>query len=91
MAIWILDSQNNCSEDPENFQAQPQLVNDKICLILGENNEAVCWLHVLSSNDTSKQVNTYLIGVPKGTPPEDVRIEYLNPQPCFFIFRVWMD
>lgn len=91
MARWILDSQNNCSEDPEIFQAQPQLVNDKICLILGENNEAVCWLHVLTSNDTSKQVNTYLIGVPKGTPPEDVRIEYLNPQPCFFIFRVWMD
>jgi hypothetical protein len=91
MARWILDSQNNCSEEQEIFQIQPQPVNDKICSIIDENNEAVCWLHVLTSNDLSKQFNTYLIGVPKGTSPEDVRIEYLNPQPCFFVFKVWIE
>ena len=89
-AKWILDSQDNCSEDLGTFQPQPQLVNDKISTILGENNEVICWLHVLTSSDPSKQFNTYLVGVPKGTSSQDVRIEYLNPQPCFLIFRVWM-
>ncbi len=63
------------------------MVNDKMCSILGDNNEAICWLHVLNSADSSKQFNTYLVGVPKGTSLENVRIEYLNPQPCFFRFQ----
>lgn len=90
MAGWILDNQDNSSEQLENFQAHPQLVNDKIGSILGDNNEVVCWLHVSISCDSPNQFNTYLVGVPKGTSPEDVRIEYLSPEPCFFIFRVWM-
>ena len=90
-ARWILDSQNNCSEEQEIFLIQPEMVNDKIHSILGENDQVVCWLHVVTSDDSFKQFNTYLIGVPRGTPPEDVRVEYLRPQPCFFIFKVWME
>lgn len=90
-ARWILDSQNNCSEEQEIFLIQPEMVNDKIHSILGENDQVVCWLHVVTSDDSFKQFNTYLIGVPRGTPPEDVRVEYLRSQPCFFIFKVWME
>jgi hypothetical protein len=87
-ARWILDCADNINESQEMFAGKPILVNDKINSLLGEDNETIIWLHVLTS---SKSFITYLIAVPRGTNSEEVKIEYLNPQPCYFIFRVWME
>lgn len=90
-ARWILDGPENISELKENFQAYPLLVNDRISKILGDDNEAVLWLHVFISDTSRNSFKTYLVGVPKGTSPEKVNADYLNPQPCFFVFKVWLN
>lgn len=86
-AKWELDCPDYINEELENFDHSPQLINDKIQKVLGEDREALMWVHVFSSVDS---FDTYIIGVPKGTSPEVVRIEYLNPQPCFFVLKVWI-
>ncbi len=91
MARWMMDGPDKISEEQEIFQPQPILVNDKICRIIDDDEEGTLWIHVLNSGDASETFNTYLIGVPKGTSSEEVRIEYLNPYPCFFILKIWME
>lgn len=90
-AKWILDRPDMMSEEQQTFQAHPILVNDRIYELIGSGGGAVVWLHVLDPNEPSKSFNTYLIGVPRGTAPEKVRIEYLHPQTCFFILKIWME
>lgn len=87
-ARWILDRPDEMSEEQQIFQVQPISVNDKICAILDGDKEAVIWLHVL--NSPVKSFDTYLVGVPKGTSYEEVRVEYLHPSPCFFVIKVWL-
>lgn len=91
MARWILDKPDKISEEEETFQGRPLLVNDKIKEMIGDDEEAVMWLHVQTSGDHFRSFNTYLVGVPKGTPPDEVRIEYLHPQPCSFTLKIWME
>ncbi len=87
-AKWMLDRPDKISEKQENFQSQPVQINDRVRELIGDEEEASLWLHV--SGDSSKPFNTYLVGVPKNTPSGEVRIEYLNPQPCFFVLKIWM-
>jgi hypothetical protein len=89
-AKWELDRPDHLNEKLENFGPSPQLINDKIQEIIDGDPETLIWVHVFSSADTVNTFNTYIIGVPKGTSPEKVRIEYLNPQPCFFVLKVWL-
>lgn len=88
LARWAMDRSDNITDDEEIFQAQPVLVNDKICKIIGDDDETIVWLHTLTSGDPSKSFDTYLVGVPKGTSTEEVRVEYLNPQLYFFILNL---
>lgn len=90
-AKWILDRPDRMSEEQENFPGHPILVNDRICELIGGDDEAVVWLHIFNPNESSKSFNTYLIGVPRGTSSKKVRIEYLHPQTCFFILKIWME
>lgn len=89
-AWWILDRSENISEEDEKFASNPQMVNDKVSKILGSDSEAVLWFHVLTSGDASKSFNVYLVGVPRGTPSDEVRIEYLNPQSYFLELKIWL-
>jgi hypothetical protein len=90
-ARWIFDRADNISEEVETFESHPKLVNDKIGKLLGDDNEALLWVHVLSSTDSSKSFNTYVIGVPKNTSPEIIKIENLSPKPFVFVLKVWME
>ncbi len=90
-AVWMLDRPDIISEEEDSFQSQPMLVNDKIYGLIGDDKDVTLWLHVLTSGDSSKPFNTYLVGVPKGTPSKEVRIEYLHPYPCSFILKIWME
>jgi hypothetical protein len=87
-ARWMIDRPDNLTDAQEQFQAYPLMINSKISTLMGEDDETVLWVHVLYF-DSSKSFTTYIVGVPKGTPSDDIRAEYLYPQPCFFIFRLW--
>jgi hypothetical protein len=88
-ARWMIDGPDNLTDIQEQFPAHPLMINNKISALMGEDDETVLWMHILYSSDSSKSFTTYVVGVPKGTPSDDIRAEYLYPQPCFFIFRLW--
>lgn len=90
-AIWMIDGPSNFATNDENFQTQPLLVNNRISTMMSGQDDITLWLHVFTSGDPSKSFNTYLVAVPKGTPSGDIRIEYLNHYPCFFVLKVWME
>ncbi len=87
-AVWIIDCSENCTEDIHPFSNQPILVNDVIRACIGNRSTCILWLHVFSCGNSEQAFNTYLAGYPKGTPVEKAKIQYLNPQPCYFIFKV---
>lgn len=88
-AQWILDRPDNLTEESQKFNTNPIKVNDRICQVLGDDEIAVIWFHIFTSGEASKAFNVYLVGVPKGTSSGEVKAEYLNPQPCFFVLKVW--
>ncbi|MEL7670509.1 hypothetical protein [Methanobacterium sp.] len=79
------DTEGNCNEK---FNNVPVLVNDKIAAVMGNDTNAVLWFHVLNG-DSRDSFDSYVIGVPRGTPLDDVKLNYLGPQPCFFVLKVW--
>ena len=83
--IDMADAQKNCNEK---FSNVPVLVNNKIAAVMGNSTNAVLWFHVLNG-DSRNSFDSYVIGVPKGTPLDDVKLNYLGPQPCFFVLKVW--
>lgn len=87
-AVWIIDCSENSTEDSHPFSNQPIRVNDVIRACIGNKTTGILWLHVFSSGNSEKAFNTYLAGYPKGTPVEKAKIQYLNPQPCIFIFKM---
>ncbi|NYB52890.1 MAG: hypothetical protein HVN35_10090 [Methanobacteriaceae archaeon] len=88
-AGWMIDRPENMSKELKNFNNKPVLVNERINECLNNNTTAVLWFHVFYSGNLDKSFNTYLAGFPKGTPTDKVKLSYLNPQPCYFVFRVW--
>ena len=89
-AVWMIDRSENRTENIQLFRNTPIQVNGIIKEIMGNNSTAVLWLHVYSSGNPDKTFNTYLAGFPKGTSCEKVKIQYLNPQPCYFVLKVWL-
>ena len=79
------DAEGNCNEK---FSNVPVLVNDKIATAMRNDTNAVLWFHILNGNSRDS-FDSYVIGVPRGTPLDDVKLNYLGPQPCFFVLKVW--
>ena len=89
-AGWIIDNPDNMSDDNQTFGSTPIPVNDRIAQLLGDHRTAVLWFHVRTNGNPGESFNAYVVGVPKGTSPDQVKLEYLNPQPALFILEVWM-
>lgn len=89
-ACWVLDCPDNMTEDQNMFTGNPIPVNDKINNLIGDEDEIIIWAHILTSSVGPNSFTTYLIAVPRGTAYNDIKIEYLNPQPCYFILKVWL-
>lgn len=87
-AVWLIDCPENITEDVHFFPNTPVMVNGRISDFIGNKSTAVLWLHVFSGGNPETTFNTYLAGFPKGTPIEKVKVQYLNPQPCYFVFKV---
>jgi hypothetical protein len=85
---WIMDKTDNMTNERQNFNSGPIFINNKISQVLGQDKKAVLWLHVTFTSSTPS-FGVYLVGAPKGTPIENVKMEYVNPRPCFFVLKVW--
>lgn len=89
-ARWVIDRPENMTETGGVFGNAAVPVNGRISECLGNDNNTVLWLHVFTSGNPDQAFNTYLVGFPKGTPFEKVNIQNVNPQPCFFVFKIWV-
>ncbi len=88
-AGWTIDRPENISNEFKSFNNKPIHVNERIIECVNNNSTVVLWLHVFSSGNLDNAFNTYLAGFPKDTPTEKVKVPYLTPQPCYFVFKVW--
>ena len=89
-ASWILDSPNKTNINPHNFTSNPVLINSIISELSDNRNREILVLHIFMDGDIKKTFKTYVVGVPVGTPIQDVRLDTINPQPAFFIMKFWM-
>lgn len=90
-AEWIIDRDDPglMVEKGVKFDDQPILANAEIATAMNGDPEATLWLHVKTAGDPKKVYDAYLVAVPKNTPPEEVSLNALNPQPCYFVLKVW--
>lgn len=88
---WLIDRPEQMSENWQSFGSKGEaiLVNNRILEVLGSDLEAVMWLHVKTPGDPKDAFDAYIISVPKGTPQDQVDLNYLNPQPAFFVLKTW--
>ncbi len=91
LSKWIIDTPDKTTFNAQNFTSNPVMINSRILELSGNNTKEIFVLHVFTSGDIEKTFNTYLIGVPKGTSPKDVRIDNIKPQTAFFVLKLWME
>jgi len=87
-ACWILDSTQNLTDLRFMFTPSPQHLNDKLSQLLGGKESATIWLHVFSSGNSDEAFDVYIGRFSKNTPVENIKTQYLTPQPCNFVFKV---
>lgn len=87
-AGWCIDRADDQINCTEKFGGGPALINDKISAVIGNDTEAVLWFHIVKK-DSENNFDGYIVGVPRGTALNDVKLSYLGPQPCFFVLKVW--
>jgi hypothetical protein len=87
---WIIDTPDMINSSSNQFTSNPILITPIISELLGNKTTQTYVLHVFNICDSGKTFNTYLVGVPKGTPIGEVRLDRINPQPAFFILKVWL-
>jgi hypothetical protein len=88
-ARWGIDRADAQMDCKEKFINGPIPVNDKITASMGNDTGAVLWFHILTKKDSKDSFDGYIVSVPKGTPLDQVKLDYLGPQPCFFVLKVW--
>jgi hypothetical protein len=89
-ACWIIDSTQNLTDVRYKFTSSPDILNEKLSQLLGERENATIWLHVFSSGNSDEAFAVYIGRFSKNTPNENIKIQYLTPQPCNFVFKVWI-
>lgn len=86
---WIIDTPDRINKSSHKFTSTPILVTPIISELLGNKSTQTYVLHVFTSCDSGKTFNTYLVGVPKGTPIGEIRLNRIKPQPASFILKLW--
>jgi hypothetical protein len=89
-ACWIIDSTQNISDSSIRFKSSPLRLNEKLSELLGDKDNATIWVHVFSSGNSDETFNVYIGSFLKNTSSEKVKTQYLTPQPCNFVFKVWI-
>ncbi len=85
---WILDSSEKRSNEEREFSGSPLKLNEQMVTLIGDKKQTVLWLHVKCANQG--KFNVYLVATPKNRPLKKEDLVYLNPQPCYFILKVWV-
>lgn len=86
-ALWMIDRPDNITENAKKFTNQPIDIKSKIKEQVGD--DGVMVLHVYTSGDNEKLFNVYLIGVPSGTPINDVKVNFIGVKHGYFILNIW--
>lgn len=89
-ACWILESAQNLTDVRYKFTSSPYILNEKLSQLLGEKGNATIWVHVFSSGNSDEAFDVYIARFSKNTPAKNIRTPYLTPQPCNFVFKVWI-
>jgi len=87
---WIIDTPDMINDSSHKFTSAPILVTPIISEILDNKTSQTYVLHIFNSYESRETFKTYLVGVPKGTPISEVRIDRIHPQPAFFILKIWL-
>jgi hypothetical protein len=85
-ALWMIDTPNNLSATSEIFGDCPMDVTRRV-RDLGK--DGVLILHVHTSSDRNAPFKVYIVGVPSGTPVNDVKINYLGLKSGYFVLKIW--
>jgi hypothetical protein len=88
---WIIDTPDMINESSHKFTSSPILVTPIISELSGNKTTQTFVLHIFNNCESGKTFKTYLVGVPKGTPSSEVRLDRINPQPAFFILKIWFN
>lgn len=89
-AEWLVNRPDDLTGSMQKFVQAPLKINDRISKVLKSDNEAILVLHIRTSGDPFKTFNVYLIGVQPGTEKENLRLEYIDPVPAYFILKLWI-
>ncbi|MTK64468.1 MAG: hypothetical protein F8N15_08100 [Methanobacterium sp.] len=85
-AMWILDTPNNLSATTERFQDCPIDITSRV-RELGK--EDVLVIHIYASGDLNEPFKVYIMGVPSGTPVNNVKINYLGLKAGYIVLKIW--
>lgn len=85
-ALWMIDTPNNLSTTSKRFEGSPLDVTQRV-RDLGK--DGVLILHIHTSSDRNMPFKVYIIGVPSGTPVNDVKINYLGLKTGYFVLKIW--
>jgi hypothetical protein len=87
---WIIDTTDNKILNAQKFTSKSVNINTIISDLSRNKSKETFILHIFTSGDRENHFNTYLVGVPKNTPHEDVKLTNLKSQPAFFVLKIWM-
>ncbi len=86
-AMWIVDRSDNTTENGQKFGTAPLKINAIIMGLL-RTDDSVIILHVFMP-DPNKSFRVYLVGVPKGTPIQNMKIDNMGYKTAFFVLKIW--
>jgi len=86
-SMWLIDRPDNTSGAPQKFLKTPVNINYQVHEMWDGNGILV--FHVFTSGVSDKLFNVYLVGVPAGTPLNNIKTEYLGLKSAYFIFKIW--
>lgn len=89
-AEWLINRPDDLTGSMQKFIQSPLKINDRLSKVLGNDLDAILVLHIRFSGDPIKTFNVYLIGVEPGTSDENLKAKYIEPEPAYFIFKMWI-
>jgi hypothetical protein len=84
---WLIDKPDNATGSTQKFSKSPVNINSRIKEIWDGNGLLV--LHVYISGESFNRFNVYLVGVPSGTPENNIKVDYIGLKSAYFILKIW--
>jgi len=86
-SLWLIDRPDNTTGSTQKFTKSPMNINSRINEIWDGNGLLV--LHVYTSGASFNRFNVYLVGVPSGTPENNIKVDYIGLKSAYFILKIW--